>query len=139
MPSAVLSKRFLWNLWITVSRHPDTRLRIWRRYPLTNLPVSLISPGRWLFWRLKGRLRKTGLSSQAGDRFFVSRGNQQRGRRCHRGKPDYDIGDRVKHVKYGEGTVTDLEPGPRDYKVTVDFDEAGQKIMYAAFAKLVKF
>ncbi len=54
------------------------------------------------------------------------------------GKPDYDIGDRVKHVKYGEGTVLDLEPGPRDYKVTVDFDEAGQKIMYAAFAKLMK-
>ena len=54
------------------------------------------------------------------------------------GKPDYDIGDRVVHVKYGEGTVTDLEPGPRDYKVTVDFDEAGQKIMYAAFAKLQK-
>lgn len=54
------------------------------------------------------------------------------------GKPDYDIGDRVKHVKYGEGTVLDLEPGPRDYKVTVDFDDAGQKIMYAAFARLVK-
>ncbi len=54
------------------------------------------------------------------------------------GKPDYDIGDRVKHVKYGEGTVTDLEPAPRDYKVTVDFDDAGQKIMYAAFAKLIK-
>lgn len=54
------------------------------------------------------------------------------------GKPDYDIGDRIKHVKYGEGTVTDLEPGPRDYKVTVDFDDAGQKIMYAAFARLVK-
>lgn len=52
------------------------------------------------------------------------------------GKPDYDAGDRVKHIKYGEGTVTALEPGPRDYKVTVDFDESGQKIMYAAFAKL---
>ena len=54
------------------------------------------------------------------------------------GKPDYDIGDRVRHVKYGEGFVTDLEPGPRDYKVTVDFDDAGQKIMYAGFAKLKK-
>ena len=54
------------------------------------------------------------------------------------GKPDYDIGDKVKHVKYGKGTVTDLEPGPRDYKVTVDFDDVGQKIMYAAFARLVK-
>ncbi len=54
------------------------------------------------------------------------------------GKPDYDAGDRVRHIKYGEGTVTDLEPGPRDYKVTVDFDDAGQKIMYAAFARLNK-
>ena len=54
------------------------------------------------------------------------------------GRPDYDIGDRVKHVKYGEGYVTDLEPGPRDYKVTVEFDDAGTKIMYAAFAKLEK-
>ena len=54
------------------------------------------------------------------------------------GKPDYDAGDRVKHIKYGEGTVISMEPGPRDYKVTVDFDEAGQKIMYAAFAKLKK-
>ena len=54
------------------------------------------------------------------------------------GKPDYDAGDRVQHIKYGQGTVIDMEPGPRDYKVTVDFDEAGQKIMYAAFAKLKK-
>ncbi len=54
------------------------------------------------------------------------------------GKPDYDAGDRVRHVKYGDGTVLELEPGPRDYKVVVDFDEAGQKIMYAAFARLTK-
>ncbi|MGN0377389.1 MAG: DNA helicase PcrA [Suilimivivens sp.] len=54
------------------------------------------------------------------------------------GKPDYEEGDRVSHIKYGEGTVTAMEAGPRDYKVTVDFDEAGQKIMYAAFAKLKK-
>ena len=53
-------------------------------------------------------------------------------------RPDYDIGDRVRHVKFGEGTVTDLEPGPRDFKVTVDFDDAGTKVMYAAFAKLIK-
>ncbi|MCR4851047.1 MAG: UvrD-helicase domain-containing protein [Lachnospiraceae bacterium] len=53
-------------------------------------------------------------------------------------KPDYDIDDRVKHVKYGEGTVTDMEPGPRDYKVTVDFDDHGTKVMYAAFARLEK-
>ena len=51
-------------------------------------------------------------------------------------KPDYEAGDRVSHVKYGEGTVLKLEKEPRDYKVTVNFDGAGQKIMYASFAKL---
>ena len=49
---------------------------------------------------------------------------------------DYEVGDRVKHIKYGEGTVLALEREPRDYKVTVNFDKAGQKIMYASFAKL---
>jgi len=50
--------------------------------------------------------------------------------------PDYGVGDRVTHVKYGEGTVLNLAKEPRDYKVTVDFDRAGRKIMYASFAKL---
>ena len=50
--------------------------------------------------------------------------------------PDYEVGDRIKHIKYGEGVVTALQKEPRDYKVTVQFDQAGQKIMYASFAKL---
>ena len=49
---------------------------------------------------------------------------------------EYVEGDRVCHVKYGEGTVIKIENEPRDYKVTVNFDRAGQKIMYASFAKL---
>ncbi len=51
---------------------------------------------------------------------------------------DYQAGDRVRHIKYGDGTVLKIEPDTRDYKVTVVFDEAGNKIMYAAFAKLRK-
>lgn len=54
------------------------------------------------------------------------------------GKPDYEVGDRVRHIKYGDGTVKALEAGPRDYRVTVEFDFTGQKIMYAGFAKLIK-
>lgn len=49
---------------------------------------------------------------------------------------DYGVGDRVRHMKYGEGQVLVLEREPRDYKVTVLFDNAGQKVMYASFAKL---
>mgnify|MGYP000103911894 FL=1 len=51
-------------------------------------------------------------------------------------KLDYEVGDRVRHIKYGEGTVLNIVREPRDYKVTVEFDQAGQKIMYASFAKL---
>lgn len=49
---------------------------------------------------------------------------------------EYGVGHRVSHVKYGQGTVLDIAKEPRDYKVTVKFDKAGQKIMYASFAKL---
>ena len=49
---------------------------------------------------------------------------------------DYNVGDRIKHIKYGEGTVLNVVKEPRDYKVTVNFDQAGQKVMYASFAKL---
>ena len=52
--------------------------------------------------------------------------------------PEYKTGDRVLHIRYGEGTVTAIEKAPRDYKVTVIFDDYGQKIMYAGFAKLRK-
>ncbi len=50
----------------------------------------------------------------------------------------YDTGDRVRHIKYGDGTVLNIVQDTRDYKVTVDFDAYGNKIMYAAFAKLRK-
>ena len=51
---------------------------------------------------------------------------------------DYKVGDRVRHQKFGEGEVVEIEDGPRDYQVTVDFDEFGQKMMMASFAKLEK-
>ena len=52
--------------------------------------------------------------------------------------PGYGVGDRVRHVKFGEGTVTELKNGGRDYEVTVVFDSAGVKKMFASFAKLVR-
>ncbi|MBQ8118161.1 MAG: DNA helicase PcrA [Lachnospiraceae bacterium] len=54
------------------------------------------------------------------------------------GELEYGVGDRVKHIKYGAGTVKVISKEPRDFKVTVEFDQAGQKIMYASFAKLKK-
>lgn len=54
------------------------------------------------------------------------------------GDLDYTVGDRVRHIKFGDGTVTKIDREPRDYKVTVDFDTAGTRIMYAIFSKLKK-
>lgn len=51
---------------------------------------------------------------------------------------DYGEGDRVRHIKFGEGTVTAVKDGGKDYEVTVDFDQAGVKKMFASFAKLKK-
>ena len=51
---------------------------------------------------------------------------------------DYKAGDRVRHVKYGEGVVNAIKDGKRDYEVTVCFDKAGVKKMMASFAKLEK-
>lgn len=51
---------------------------------------------------------------------------------------EYANGDRVKHIKFGEGTVLQIVEGGRDYEVTVDFDRVGTKKMFASFAKLKK-
>ena len=51
---------------------------------------------------------------------------------------DYKVGDRVTHIKFGDGKVTSIEDIGRDYEVTVDFDEVGTKTLFAAFAKLEK-
>ena len=53
-------------------------------------------------------------------------------------KLDYKEGDRVHHIKFGNGVVTSIVQGGRDYEVTVDFDRAGIRKMFASFAKLKK-
>lgn len=90
-----------------------------RRTAAENKPY--IAQGISALNQMAGISKGMGAGTQAGD-----------------GALDYEAGDRVRHIKYGEGTVLKLEKEPRDYKVTVDFDKAGTKIMYAAFAKLKK-
>ena len=51
---------------------------------------------------------------------------------------EYGVGDRVKHIKFGEGTVMEITEGGRDYEVAVEFDHFGRKKMFASFAKLKK-
>ncbi|MCI8638932.1 MAG: DNA helicase PcrA [Coprococcus sp.] len=67
-------------------------------------------------------------SAKPAKQFSVARG----------GNLDYKEGDRVRHIKFGDGTVTQIIEGGRDYEVTVDFDTAGTKKMFAMFARLEK-
>ena len=51
---------------------------------------------------------------------------------------DYQVGDQVKHIKFGVGIVKEIVSGGKDYEVTVDFEKVGVKKMFASFAKLKK-
>ena len=54
------------------------------------------------------------------------------------GELDYQVDDRVKHIKFGVGTVQEITKGGRDFEVAVEFDRVGRKKMFASFAKLKK-
>ena len=69
--------------------------------------------------------------------FMISKPVQQFGVKSGEGL-SYGVGDRVRHMKFGEGTVTAITEGGRDYEVSVDFDSAGTKKMFVSFAKLQK-
>ena len=69
-----------------------------------------------------------GGSIKPAQNFGVKAGNQL----------DYEVGDRVKHINLGEGLVTNIVEGGRDYEVTIEFDSVGTRKMFAGFAKLQK-
>ena len=48
----------------------------------------------------------------------------------------YQVGQRVYHKKFGEGTITKLEQEGNDVKVDLEFDKAGHKRLMAKFAGL---
>ncbi len=51
---------------------------------------------------------------------------------------NYSIGDKVRHMKYGIGTVLDISNAGADFEITVEFDNAGVKKMMSKFANLKK-
>ena len=69
---------------------------------------------------------------------FSQKKTQQFGGGANLGMLSYSEGDRVRHSKFGEGVVTQIVSGGRDYEVTVNFDNVGTKKMFASFAKLQK-
>ena len=54
------------------------------------------------------------------------------------GAPDYQVGDRVSHTKFGQGIVRSFTKLTNDYEVVIEFDGFGQRKLRSSFAKLTK-
>lgn len=52
-------------------------------------------------------------------------------------QPNYKVGDAVKHIKFGEGIISKMQPSGNDYEVTVDFNTGPRKLR-ASVARLKK-
>ena len=49
---------------------------------------------------------------------------------------EYTMGRKVKHEKFGVGTIVSVVPSGNDKKLTIAFDKQGVKVLLASFAKL---
>ena len=110
---------------------------------LKEIPMELVSTGELFQKEEKPEklAQKTNAYMQAKQAFHTkpfaaARPAKQFGNPS--GGPGYAVGDRVRHMKFGEGTVQNIIEGGRDYEVTVEFEGAGVKKMFAMFAKLEK-
>ena len=140
--------RAMENLTLTCARrrmvHGETQYNKMSRF-LKEIPMELLSTGQ-VFEKIAAKEKKEEPSKspymQAKQAFktkafAAAKPVRQFGNAGGQGL-DYGVGDRVRHTKFGEGTVTAVVEGGRDYEVTVDFDGPGTKKMFAAFAKLQK-
>ncbi len=107
---------------------------------LGELPKEVINPGAEYIFENRGERRRP--PAETGGLFnknpYEKKTDLSNLKLKKADSLDYAAGDRVRHKKFGEGTVMDIKDGERDYEVTVNFDTAGQKRLFAAFAKLVK-
>ena len=50
----------------------------------------------------------------------------------------YEIGDKVRHIKFGNGEVIDVIPSGSDQEIVVNFDRVGEKHLFASLVKMKK-
>ena len=132
------------NLTLTCARRRmvrgETQYNKMSRF-LKEIPVNLLSTGN-LIEKDEKEVPKQNAYMQAKQAFrtqaFAMQKPKQQFTVTQGEGLSYDVGDRVRHMKFGEGLVTGITEGGRDYEVTVQFDTAGVKKMFATFAKLQK-
>lgn len=105
---------------------------------LKEIPLELLDTGKQIEKMEKSKIVKPTQTSAAKPIFKSKAFETKQFKVNKEANLEYTNGDRVKHIKFGEGTVVDITEGGRDYEVTVNFDKAGVKKMFASFAKLKK-
>lgn len=50
----------------------------------------------------------------------------------------YEVGDKVRHIKFGNGEVIDVIPSGGDQEIVVNFDRVGEKHLFASLVKMKK-
>lgn len=139
------------NLTLTCARRRmirgETQYNKMSRF-LKEIPMNLLSTGE-VFLRTRGSEESQSVLESAGKNAYRQAKQAFKTQAFTGAKPmktfgkpsgglEYGEGDRVCHMKFGEGTVTNIVEGGRDYEVTVNFDGPGAKKMFAGFAKLKK-
>lgn len=51
---------------------------------------------------------------------------------------DYKEGEKVNHIKFGDGVITKIDDSGQNKYITIDFENYGQRILDARYAKLNK-
>ena len=122
--------------------HGETQYKKMSRF-LKEIPLELLETGPSSKKR-EERRKRTGKGEDlfhAGERNISRRKHLPHRSRysssVHRRAGSFltESGDRVRHIKFGEGTVTAIIEGGRDYEVTVHFDGPGTKKMFASICQ----
>ena len=77
---------------------------------------------------------KTGIFQRTAESFLNSLGKKPANNNVDLSK--YEAGVRVYHKKFGEGTISIVEPEGDDLKVDINFDKVGHKRLMAKYANL---
>ena len=93
-----------------------------------------------------GKNERTGISRYAEvnkvknaiDISFGGKSYAKTNRLARSAPPDYNVGDKVRQIKYGVGTVLAINEIGDDYEVAVDFESVGVKKLMAHLSNLKK-
>ena len=77
---------------------------------------------------------KTGYNFRTAESFLSSLTKSNKNNNCDLSK--YKEGQRVFHKKFGEGTISIIEPEGEDLKIDINFDKVGHKRLMAKYAGL---